>query len=365
MTVKVIQWAVGSMGRELIRQVVEHPEFELVGGFVYSEEKAGRDLGEIAGLNPLGVTATRSREEILALDADVVLHAPMIGPRQGEGSSLMEQNDADVEALLRSGKNVISISGYQWPATRGAAVAERFAQAGQAGGATLYGTGINPGYMMDRVGQLASSLCDRVDSVFLTEWWDTNTYPAIDVLRDLIAMGRPEGWMTNESPTGEVIGQFFYESLALVAQRLGGQVERFEKSLQVGLATRDIVLETTGLEIPKGSIAAVAWTWSAIVDGKPFVSIQDRWIGDFDIPGWGPRRHDHWEVAVTGAPDVTVSVDLHQPANDTEGIEPLVRATAAIVVNSIAPVIAAPAGHLAYESLGTYRRPGASMISGV
>jgi hypothetical protein len=354
MASKIIQWAVGSIGKEAIRQIVEQPDFELVGGLVYSEEKDGSDLGELAGLDPIGVKATRDRDAILALDADLVLRMPMIGPRGGEGGSLMEQNDQDVEDLLRSGKNVISICGYIYPASRGAQAAQRFVDAGVAGGATLFGTGINPGYMMDRLGPVASSMAERIDSVFLTEWWDTNTYPAIDVLRNLIAMGQPEGWITSESPTGEVIGQFFYESIALVAESLGGKVERFERSLEVGIAERDLVLEATGLEIRKGTIGAVAWTWSAIVDDKPFVSIQDRWIGDHTIPGWGPKRHDHWELEITGQPDIKLTVDLSHPAHENVVVDPLMRTTAAIVLNAAQPVIDAEPGLLTYATFAPY-----------
>ncbi|MFR9806812.1 hypothetical protein ACL02T_31640 [Pseudonocardia sp. RS010] len=362
MTIKVVQWAVGSIGKEAVRQIIAHPDLELVGGLVYSEDKDGVDLGVLAGIEPIGVAATTSRGAILALDADVVLHMPMIGPRGGESGSLMEQNDADVEALLQSGKNVISISGYIWPGIRGEEATARFRRAAEAGGATLFGTGINPGFMMDRLGQVAASLCRKVDSVAVTEWWDTNTYPAIDVLRDLIAMGRPADWISSDSPLGDVIGQFFYESLALVATSLGGRVERFERSLEVGLATRDIVLQATGLEVAKGSIGAVAWTWSAVVDGKPFVSIQDRWIGDHEIPGWGPRRHDHWEVVVSGEPDVTVAVDLHHPKSNAGTTDPLVCSTVAIVLNSISAVQAAPAGLMSFQTLTPAFRSSAAVV---
>ncbi|OLM16788.1 MULTISPECIES: hypothetical protein [unclassified Pseudonocardia] len=357
MTIKVALWAVGSVGAEAVRQVVAHPDLELVGGLVYSADKDGVDLGTLAGIEEIGIPATANRTGVAGLDADVVLHMPMIGPRGGD-ESLMAGNDDDVETLLRSGKNVISISGYIWPAVHGDAAARRFHDAGVAGNATLFGTGINPGFMMDRLGQVASSLCRRVDSVFLTEWWDTNTYPAVDVLRDLIAMGRPADWITSDSPTGEMIGQFFYESLSLVAASLGGEVERFERTLEVGLATRDIVLDATGLEIPEGSIGAVAWTWSAIVDGRPFVSIQDRWVGDHEIPGWGPHRHDHWELELTGAPDVSVTVELHRPEDDEGVADPLVCSTVAIALNSIPAVRDAAPGLYRYAVPGTHVRPG-------
>jgi len=47
--VKVIQWATGAVGKHAAPAVHEHPELQLVSTLVYSEEKAGRDVGEICG----------------------------------------------------------------------------------------------------------------------------------------------------------------------------------------------------------------------------------------------------------------------------------------------------------------------------
>ena len=58
MTYRVIQWATGNVGRAAIEGVLAHPDLELVGAYVYSAAKAGRDVGEICGIGPIGVTAT-------------------------------------------------------------------------------------------------------------------------------------------------------------------------------------------------------------------------------------------------------------------------------------------------------------------
>ena len=77
MTTRVIQWATGAIGKTCLRQVIDHPDLELAGLYVYSDSKAGRDAGAIARRGDTGVIATQSVEEILALDADVVLHLPL------------------------------------------------------------------------------------------------------------------------------------------------------------------------------------------------------------------------------------------------------------------------------------------------
>ena len=130
MGLRVVQWATGSVGVAAINGVLEHPELELVGCWVHSEGKAGKDVGEIVGTSPLGVTATNSVSEVLALDADAVIYAPLLP-------------DVDeVAALLRSGKNVVSPVGWFCPGEKEAAPLKAAAREGNA---TLHGAGIGPG----------------------------------------------------------------------------------------------------------------------------------------------------------------------------------------------------------------------------
>jgi hypothetical protein len=130
MALRVVQWATGSVGVAAIKGVLEHPELELAGCWVHSKDKAGKDVGEIIGTAPLGVTATNSLDDILALDADAVIYAPLL------------PNLDEVTALLRSGKNVVSPIGWFYPSESEAAPLEAAAREGNA---TLHGAGIGPG----------------------------------------------------------------------------------------------------------------------------------------------------------------------------------------------------------------------------
>ena len=91
MALRVVQWATGSVGTAAVKAVLEHPELELAGCWVHSKDKAGRDVGDIVGIGTLGVVATDSLDEILAMDADAVVYAPLL------------PNVDEVAALLRSG----------------------------------------------------------------------------------------------------------------------------------------------------------------------------------------------------------------------------------------------------------------------
>ena len=103
MTYRVIQWATGLVGQEAILGVLAHPELELVGTWVHSPDKVGRDVGEICGIDPIGVTAVGTLDEICAIDADAVVYAPVLASTR------------DVIALLESGKNVVTPVGWIYP----------------------------------------------------------------------------------------------------------------------------------------------------------------------------------------------------------------------------------------------------------
>jgi hypothetical protein len=100
MTYRVIQWATGGVGKAAIQGVQSHPELRLVGCWVHSPEKVGKDAGTIAGIGKVGVVTTHSIGDILALDADCVIYTPLL------------PNEDEMVRLLESGKNVITTLGW-------------------------------------------------------------------------------------------------------------------------------------------------------------------------------------------------------------------------------------------------------------
>jgi len=82
---KVVVWATGRVGRLAIRAVADRPNLELVGVWVHSESKDGKDAGTIARIDPLGVAATRDDEAILAGDADCVIYTGPATSRPSRG----------------------------------------------------------------------------------------------------------------------------------------------------------------------------------------------------------------------------------------------------------------------------------------
>jgi hypothetical protein len=98
---RVAVWSTGGIGRLSIVAVNERPDLELVGVWVHSEEKVGKDAGALANGVPIGVRATNNVDELLALQPDCVIYAAS-GPERDAGAV------ADYERLLAAGVNVVT-----------------------------------------------------------------------------------------------------------------------------------------------------------------------------------------------------------------------------------------------------------------
>ncbi len=102
---RIVIWGPGEIGGAVTRAALTRPDVEVVGAKVFSPHKHGRDLGELVGMAPIGIYATRSTEEIIALKPDCVVMAPQ--PR-----AIVEGLDDDVLRLLKGGINVITSAAY-------------------------------------------------------------------------------------------------------------------------------------------------------------------------------------------------------------------------------------------------------------
>ena len=228
MRYRVIQWATGSMGKTCLRAVIDHPDLELAGLYVYSDRKVGRDAGEIARRAPTGVIATNRIEEILALDADVVIHAPRI-------QFPYRRHNADMCRLLASGKNLITINGHGFPAYHGAAYAAEFERACAQGNASLFSTGLNPGFVVEKIAAAATGICLSLDAVEVREVFDVSGAPDPDYVFNVCGFGSdPANFdRLGSGPVAELIGGMYAEVLALLVHRLGMTLERVEPDHRV------------------------------------------------------------------------------------------------------------------------------------
>src|ERR1700710_2110199 len=103
MSIRVIQWATGTVGIHAVPAIASHPDLDLTGLWVHSDDKAGRDAGEICGGDPVGVIATQDADALIASDADCVCY-PANSDLRPDGVV------DDICRMLAAGKNVVNTS---------------------------------------------------------------------------------------------------------------------------------------------------------------------------------------------------------------------------------------------------------------
>jgi 2,4-diaminopentanoate dehydrogenase len=336
---RVVQWATGGVGIAAIKGVLEHPDLELAGCWVHSPDKAGRDVGDLVGVGPIGVAATNSAEEILALDADAVIYAPLL------------PNSEEVAALLRSGKNVVTPVGWFYP---GEKESGPLRTAAVEGGVTLHGTGIAPGGISDKFPLMMSIMSTGVTFVRAEEFSDLRTYDAPDVLRYVMGFGdTPEKALTG--PMQKLLDGGFIQSVKMIVDTMG-----FNADPKIR-ATQEIAVATAPIDSPMGAIepgqvAGRKFHWEALVGDEVVVRVTVNWLmGQENLdPPWdfGPAG-ERYEMEAKGNPDFAVTIKGFQPESVAEGLERNngIVATAAHCVNSVPAVCAAAPGIATYLDL--------------
>jgi 2,4-diaminopentanoate dehydrogenase len=330
---RIVQWATGTVGRQAVRAVHAHPELELVGALVYSDAKAGRDVGEICGIGEIGVTATSDPDDVVALDADCVLYMA-----QGEMDPMGALDD--ICRLLASGKNVIStaVTSFIYPRAAGHRVLERLEAACAAGGTSFHGTGIEPGWAAEVLPLTMSALFERIDALVVQELLDYSSYGSADMLVGVMGFGQPPDAPVPMSDPA-VAGSVFHAPLMLLADGLGATIDEFVYDRQVAVA--DAPFTVAAGRIEAGTVSAQRFSCTAVVAGRPALTVEHiTRLGEDQAPDWPTGRG--WKVTVEGRPSMVLesTIAIHGEDENEQGC----LGTAMHAVHAIAPVCAAAPG---------------------
>lgn len=323
---RVIQWYTGVIAKHQIRVVHECPSMDIVGAFVHHADKNGLDVGEIAGIGPIGIAATNDVERILAVDADCVLYNPPT-----------ERYD-EIVRILESGKNVISIMAGWNPKKRGAWPAIQ--EACRKGRSSLFGTGLNPGLSYE-LAFLASSICTDIDSISIKTCEPQDSLSAIFL--QAFGFGRTEADLgSGAAGAYGLFARSLQDVTDLLCEQLHlphdgrGFTYAFEPSLK---DYDDKIL------VKKGTMAGLLITAFTSYRGRPVASIELRFIlgKEYVRPEFladGPRQG--WcEVDVRGTPGSRIT---HEIIADSDIVGTYATGTKAI--NAIPFVVAAEPGLL-------------------
>ncbi|MCP5178491.1 MAG: dihydrodipicolinate reductase [Pseudomonadales bacterium] len=331
MSIRVFQWASGTVGRHAARAVLDSPGYSLVGLHVLTPAKVGRDAGEILGTPPTGVRTTGDIAAILRSEADVVLHAPLASLVYGDNPG---QDLDDICRLLAGGKDVITVVGYMYPRVHGSTVVDRLEEACRQGGSTFHSTGLNPGWMGDLIPLTMSALSESIEHIHVLEISDFEHYPSPEIMFDSMGFGSsPEAFERNGSRRANWLNGLFTESVQMVADGAGLGVDRVVSTLRTALAETD--LTTASGVVKAGTVAAQHWRWAGMAGEEERIAHETVWrIHGSAAPDWQRGKH---RVVIRGRPAMKIAFDADYVSDG-------LLATAMHAVNAIPHVHAASPG---------------------
>lgn len=339
MTIRVAAVGTGNVGKHALAQLVTNPDYELTGVWVSSAAKAGKDAGELAGLDvSTGVLATDDLDAILAAKPDCVVYTALADNRLPEALE-------DYRRILAAGVNVVASSAvflqYPWGVLP-AELIEPIETAAEAGGASIFVNGIDPGFANDLLPLALAGTCQQIEQIRCMEIVDYATYNSAAVMFDVMGFGRP----TDETPMLLQPGVLSLAWGSVVRQLAAGLgVELDEVTEEHTRVPAPEGFDIAAGHIAEGTTAALRFEVRGMRDGKPAVVLEHvTRLRDDLCPEWPQPAQEggSYRVVVTGEPTYTLDLRLSSPNGDHNHAGLV--ATAARVVNAIPAVVDAKPG---------------------
>lgn len=349
---RVVQWTTGNVARKTLRSILARPDLELVGCYAWSPEKVGQDAALLCRLDePCGVLATDDADALLALAPDCIVYTPL------------HPDVEELSTILRAGVNVVTSAEFLTGHSLPAGSREVLTEAALEGGASLFGSGMNPGFAQ-LLGTVATGLCQEVRSITMHESVDVSAY-ASDSNMDGMGWGRPIG-DPGHAEDVEAASVVFADGVHMLAGTLGIELDAVECRVEFAAATKD--LDLPGRPIAAGTMAGLDLRWVGIVAGRDVLDLHQRWVMTRRLEPPMPVEHGY-KVEVVGSPNVTLTLGLmpDQPLEtltpeDMHGIGMTI--TGLPVLNAVRHVVAARPGIVTYADIPVPAGPAAWTLAG-
>jgi 2,4-diaminopentanoate dehydrogenase len=315
--IRVVQFGVGPIGALIVRLMREKLSLEIVGAVDNDPSKAGRDLGEIVGASdaPWGIMIVPDIAVALDGPTDVVLHST---------SSYLPKVAAELLACLTGGCSVVSTcEELAYPFHKHPELARKLDAAAKEEGVALVGTGVNPGFVMDKLVLTLSAAAQRVDWARATRIVDASKRRL--PLQQKIGAGMAPDQFREQAAAGRIKHHGLPESVAMVGDALGFRLDDISETIEPVLT--DEPIKTQFLEVARGQVAGVRQIARGTSAGREKVSME--------LAMYVGAKEPSDTVELRGEPNLSMTIP-----GGTHGD----LATAALVVNTISAILAAPAG---------------------
>ena len=334
---QVVQWTTGNVGQRSVVAAVANPQIEIVGCYAWSADKVGKDVGELCGIDPIGILATNDIDAILGLKPDCVIYNP-------------KWPDVDhMVRILESGINIAATAGF----ITGHALGDDrqfILDACERGNSSIFGSGMNPG-MANLLGIVSTGVCDRIDSIRMLESVDSTGYDSGDTEQSVgygLLPDDPD--LSAKTRQGTAV---FGDAVHLMGKALGVEFDEVRCETEYAITTEHLDLGSWSIDA--GCVAGVAASWQGWIGDRKVVSCDVRWRKGRTLePDW--KVEHGYIVEIDGMPSVRTKLEVFPPSDFTPKsfsdfmVLGMVM-TAMPAMNAIAAVCEAPPGIVTYLDL--------------
>jgi 2,4-diaminopentanoate dehydrogenase len=315
--IRVMHIGLGPIGVGVVRQVAERKGFRIVGAADIDPAKAGRDLGEIAGLGRrLRVPVSADvKKAIKAAKPDVVVLCT---------SSSLRRVLPQMEEILKLRVPIVSTTEeLAYPTRANLKYARVIHQLAKKSRVAVLGTGVNPGFVMDALPIMLTGVCERVQALRIDRVQDARIRRL--PFQQKIGAGLTREQFQQKVDDGSVRHVGLAESISMIADALGWKLERITDEIEPKMATGTVASEF--LAVDAGFVCGIVQDGVGYRDGVPVITLHmEAYLG-------APESYD--SVEITGSPALKMKIE--------GGVHGDI-ATASIVVNSLSKILAVAPG---------------------
>ncbi len=310
--IRVVQYGVGPIGAGVVRLMAQKSELEIVGAVDVDPEKVGKDLGRVAGLDKdLGVKVSKSLQDLRKGGYDVIVHTT---------GSYLEKVVGQLEECIRSGARVVSTcEELSYPFRKHPELSKKLDKKAREHKVAVLGTGVNPGFAMDKMVLTLASVCQQVKKVQVKRVVDASRRRL--PLQKKVGAGMTPDEFRAQVKAGVIKHHGLPESVGMIADSLGIPVTKIEESIDPVVATQPVRSEYIEVAVGKVlGVRQVAHGYAANGDENITLTLE-MYLG-------APDSID--SIRIQGVPDLKLDVPggIHGDL-----------ATAAIAVNCIPTIL--------------------------
>jgi 4-hydroxy-tetrahydrodipicolinate reductase len=317
--IKVVSYGMGAVGGFIAKFLLEKEGVEIVGAVDVAKDKVGKDLGEVLGLKQkVGIKISENIESVLQeTKADIAIHAT---------SSFLKDTYPQIASILKRGVNVISTcEELSYPYASEPKLTEELDALAKKHDATVLGTGINPGFLMDTLVIALTSACEKIEKIEVTRIMNAGTrrLPFQKKIGAGLTVQEFQQKINKKQITGHV---GLEQSISMIANALAWKLDKIVvQSVEPVVAKKTV--ESKDIKVNAGKVAGLKQKAKGIMKSREVINLYfQAYIG-------AEKECD--SITIKGVPDIN------------QKIQPCVHGdigTVAVIVNAIPRVINAPAG---------------------